>query len=401
MFGDCCASTRKPMDLIHTQRVFNTACGILPRDKRAEFHANTWAMLVACVAVVAARLAQNRFPKTWAWDDFLILLSLCSSIAFWYINIYGVDGLGNLTAVDVWALTHDEITVFLKLVYIFEMLYIPNVYFLKTSFLFFFLRIFCPPGSFPTFLRVQLRTLIIQTMIFNLVFTLASLVIATVQCTPVRFQWNGWDDEHNGEGSCHIDPRPAILANGVINISLDLWILALPLSQVWGLNMGIWRKAGLTIMFAFGACSTIVAALSALFLSKFPRNDNVTWNNADLLLWSSLEIAVGTVCACLPSLRFACLSLYRSVSHLLHGRPGGMGGNADRPPAARAHMSSRTGTGWSATPISLSMLTSGRGGGGAGQDRSSRQASNTQNMSTEALRPHGLSGEEGRSRPRD
>ncbi|KAL8303461.1 hypothetical protein RB597_005052 [Gaeumannomyces tritici] len=168
-------------------------------------------------------------------------------------------------------------------------------------------------------------------MVFNLVFTLASLVIAIVQCTPVPFQWNGWDDEHNGQGSCHFDPRPAILANGVMNISLDLWIPALPLSQVWGLNMGIWRKAGLTIMFAFGARSTIVAALSALFLSKFSRNDKITWNNADLLLWSSLEIAVGTVCACLPSLRFACLALYRSVSHLLHGRPGGWAGTPAGP----------------------------------------------------------------------
>ncbi|KAL8370098.1 hypothetical protein RB595_000458 [Gaeumannomyces hyphopodioides] len=316
-----------------TQKVFNTACGVRPRDKRAEFHAGTWAMLVICVAAVAARLAQNRFPRRWAWDDFFILLSLAASVAFWYITARGVDELGNPTAVDVWALTHDEITVFLKLVYIFEMLYLVDVCALKTSFLFFFLRIFCPLGTYPTFLGVQLRTLIIRTMVFNL---------------------------------------------------------------VWGLNMSVWRKGGLTIMFTFGTFATVVNVFRILVINKFSRKDNVTRNNWDLLLWSSLEIAVGTVCACLPSLRIACLVLYRRVSRLLPGRPREMSRNRRRSPAPRAPKSSRTVTVCSAPPVRLSIMNSG----GAGQDRLSRQASSKQNTITETLRPDGLS-REGEGRRRD
>lgn len=41
-------------------------------------------------------------------------------------------------------------------------------------------------------------------------------------------------------------------SHAIVNIALDLWMLALPASQVWGLKMPLRRKIGVMIMFGLG-----------------------------------------------------------------------------------------------------------------------------------------------------
>jgi hypothetical protein len=56
--------------------------------------------------------------------------------------------------------------------------------------------------------------------------------------------------------------------------------------------------------------STVISIVRLQFLVNVAHTVNPTWDQSDVVKWSDLEIAVGIVCACLPSIR---LLLARSM----------------------------------------------------------------------------------------
>lgn len=45
-------------------------------------------------------------------------------------------------------------------------------------------------------------------------------------------------------------------------------------------------------------------------LALYQKRDNVTWEFAEVYLWSSIEIGVGIICACLPTLRLLLVKIW-------------------------------------------------------------------------------------------
>lgn len=121
-----------------------------------------------------------------------------------------------------------------------EALYFSQVAELKLSLLFFYLRIF--PGG-------MVRRLIWATVGFDALFGLGFLCLTLFQCWPIDFYWTGWDGEH--QGVC-LDSNRIGWANAAISIALDVWMLALPLSQLPSLQLHWKKKVGVGIMFVVG-----------------------------------------------------------------------------------------------------------------------------------------------------
>lgn len=103
-----------------------------------------------------------------------------------------------------------------------------------------YLRLF--PGA-------RFRRWVWATQAFNAAFTLALLAAALAQCRPMSTFWMNWDGEHPGE--C-VDLRAMVWAHAAISIALDVWMLALPASRVYGLELDTRRKISLMIMFGLG-----------------------------------------------------------------------------------------------------------------------------------------------------
>jgi hypothetical protein len=74
------------------------------------------------------------------------------------------------------------------------------------------------------------------------------MFLAIFQCSPVSLIWNGWDGTHAGKCMS----SPIAWSNAAISIALDLWMLALPLSQIVGLQLHWKKKFGVAMMFAVG-----------------------------------------------------------------------------------------------------------------------------------------------------
>lgn len=124
--------------------------------------------------------------------------------------------------------------------YIFTIVYGMVLALIKSSICFLYLRIFPDP---------KFRRVVWATQAFNLAMLLATLLTYLLGCRPLSYFWDGWDGEH--QGYC-VNVTAFTWAHAAINVALDLWMLALPASQVWKLNVNRKRKIAIFTMFGFG-----------------------------------------------------------------------------------------------------------------------------------------------------
>ncbi|KAI8288817.1 hypothetical protein K4K60_010173 [Colletotrichum sp. SAR11_57] len=184
---------------------------------------------------------------------------------------------------DIWSLTPEQITYFLVLFYVFGMLYLTALAFVKASILFLYLRIF-PDEKF--------RRVLWCTQMFNLLLLIAFVGGTVGSCQPIHYFWDGWTGEMKGQ--C-INLNAFAMSHGALNVALDVWMLVLPATQVYDLRMPLMRKLGVMLMFGVGVL------VKALLI--FSTSYNVTADSFQSSLWSHIELCVGIFVACLPSTR--------------------------------------------------------------------------------------------------
>ncbi len=265
-------------------------------------------------------------------DDWSILVAHLFAIALTVVGTYGLadHGMGR----DIWTISFDEITQVLQFLYMVELFYFLSISLLKMSILFFYMRIFTTPGT---------TKILWGTQAFNVLFTLSCCFAIIFQCTPVDYAWTRWDGEH--QGTC-LEFNPIVWTVAVVGIALDLWMLAIPLHTLRGLNLGTRKKIGVALMFIVGtlyvqiwtlslqnplpspsACPyadnlravscrvTIVSIFRLATLTKFANSQNITWDSWEASFVSGIEIGLGTICASMPTARAAfsrCLSVMRT-----------------------------------------------------------------------------------------
>lgn len=186
---------------------------------------------------------------------------------------------------------------------------------MKTSFLLFYLQIF----PLPSFRRVVWACITV-----NLLATFACCIAAIFVCSPISSAWTRWDGEH--EAKC-INNSNLVYTHAGMGIVMDLIALALPISQIWRLQMNIRKKIGVSLMFGVGAFVTIVSMLRLKSLVEIQNSQNLTctllhspqltqtltrvpgdWLEASL--WSTIEVEVGLICACMPAIRLGIARIF-------------------------------------------------------------------------------------------
>lgn len=140
-----------------------------------------------------------------------------------------------------WAWEFWQIDMSLLIYYIFEILYAINLGMIKISICFLYMRIF---RDNPIFQRIMWGT-----QAFNILLVLAFVGADLGQCQPLSYFWQGWDNEH--QGRC-FNINAMSYAHAAINIALDVWMLFLPATQIWSLNLSRERKIGISMMFGVG-----------------------------------------------------------------------------------------------------------------------------------------------------
>lgn len=226
---------------------------------------------------------------------------------------------------------------------------------IRIAILIFYARLFVTPLG---------QKLVCGTFVLTISYGIAFVLVIVFQCSPISLFWLQWDGEHAGQ--CINTNLMAWIAAGT-GFIVDIWMMGFPLLFILPLNLHWKKKAavgftfalGLLYVFLFclgcfraspstgvtppssdlGCCSVIaISAYRIKFLNKFSRTVNPTrkfseywrswrvWLVTDVTgrvsevdfvpvgVWSSIEIDVGVVVACLPSIRALLVKLFPSFS---------------------------------------------------------------------------------------
>ncbi|KAF5007344.1 hypothetical protein FDECE_6325 [Fusarium decemcellulare] len=195
----------------------------------------------------------------WGADDTLIVASFLLLIPTITVVQFAISsGLG----LDIWVLTDDQITNFLKYLFFFQIFYALTLTLIKASILLFFLRIF-PDHKF--------RIAVWLTFAVNLLVGLATFILSLIQRKPLRLIWDGWKDKE--PQGIVFNVYKMSLAHGIIHIVLDIWMLILPLTQLYGIGLKFRKKIGVIAMFSVGVFLTsasIVKLVAYVLYLKAP-----------------------------------------------------------------------------------------------------------------------------------
>ncbi|OAQ93980.1 CFEM domain-containing protein [Purpureocillium lilacinum] len=289
-------------DALVTQNASLTRCGAIPRDRGQELVTVTAVLASLAAVFIITRFAYKIFVTRLdlGLDDVFVLATMVSAIPSAIITKFGTvpNGLGR----DIWTLTPTQITNVGKFFYIMAWLYFLQTALLKLSFVSFYMRIF--PAK-------NVQRVLWGTFAFVTTWGLAFIITSIFQCRPVHYFWTKWDGMH--KGSC-ADANAISWSNAAMSIALDLWILAIPLWQLRSLKMHWKKKVGVALMFCVGTFVTIVSIIRLQSLVHFAATANSTWEFYDVSLWSTIEICIGVICACLPTIRLLLVKLIPALA---------------------------------------------------------------------------------------
>ncbi|KAK1954742.1 CFEM domain-containing protein [Colletotrichum sublineola] len=236
--------------------------------------------------------------SSWGLDDSTIIPAYLLLAAFLPGSILSERaGAGR----DIWTLSPDQITDMLLIVWVFGLLYFFGLAFIKISIVFLYFRIF-PDRKF--------RKALWATQVFNLLLLLSFVAGQLTICQPLNLVWEGWTKEVPGK--C-FDRNAFIITHGAINVALDLWMIGLPLTQLYKLRMQLKKKLEVMFMFSLGIFLTAVSAYRIKAVLVFSTSINASVDSLDTSMWSHIELSVGVVVACLPTTRQVWMRLFPSI----------------------------------------------------------------------------------------
>ncbi|KAI0025390.1 hypothetical protein F4780DRAFT_791020 [Xylariomycetidae sp. FL0641] len=287
--GCVMANCTMPRDKLTMEKFANEFCGVESEDRRP---------LVWIVGIVFGALGVLAFclrclarfvgSRTWGWDDTVMCLVMCCAIPLAVLSIpLSQHGLG----LDMWAVSFDDITDILHYYYFDEVIYISALALTKVSILFFYLKVF-PKKAF----RIMTWILIGANLTYMVVFDL----LLIFQCKPLYGAWTFWDGTFEGE--C-ISINVLGWTAAAFNIVLDLSVIMLPMPELFQLSMSLRKRLQIVAMFAVGLFITVVSIVRLHSLIQFGNTQNLTQDYVEVGYWSTIEVPVGVICACMPSIR--------------------------------------------------------------------------------------------------
>lgn len=238
---------QKAHKLLAAKNITSTACsGPSHRNRQGEYLAINLALGIITAVVTIARLVfKHHFSarRRYSADDWVVLSAIAVGLPCAIVNRQGLvnNGLGR----DAWTLSLDQISDFAMYFYILEILYLTAISLVKMTLLVFYLTIF-PSVSTGTWTR----RLLWSSMGFNIVLATVCVFLAIFQCNPVSYIWEQYLDTEIS-GSC-IASSPVAWVNASLNVALDVWMIIIPLKEVWNLRLHWKKKVGVIFMFLMG-----------------------------------------------------------------------------------------------------------------------------------------------------
>ncbi|KAI9782522.1 MAG: hypothetical protein M1816_001860 [Peltula sp. TS41687] len=264
-------------------------------------------MAVLAGLAVALRLLTKTWTKAgYAVDDWWLLFSLLTMYA--YVGL--IEGGGGL---DITTLIFDyqKLVHVLKALYIIVPVYVLCVTAIKISILCLYRRLF-PIQAF--------RRMSYVVDVLCVLWLIAAELASLLACIPARKFWDPLSS-----GRC-LNFNTYFLGIEVANTIIDVIILCLPLHMIRNLHLPFRQKIALSMIFLVGAF-VIVTCIVRIVLVYQPHSAYISFSKGQI--WSSIQLGVALICACLPTYR-PLLIRFKGVFSSLRQRYGSVFSRSSR-----------------------------------------------------------------------
>ncbi|GAB0134454.1 hypothetical protein EsDP_00002825 [Epichloe bromicola] len=300
---ECVLNACTAPEAIFTRNLTGVVCQQPVEDKSREFIILiiTFGMVTTVITSIRLvyKLVYGRQRFRLGWDDFMIVAAAPMAITGMVLMLRGLwtRGLGK----SVWAVPAGDMLRYGIDLYITEILYLLALTMVKLTLTFFYMSIF--PG------RVT-RRLLLATIVFHVAFCAVFVVKTIFQCTPISYSWTRFDSAQAGRVGGHcVQIGASVWVHAAVNVAVDFWMIGIPLFEIRKLQLRFKKKMAVALMFMTGFLVTAISILRLGSLRKFADTSNPTHDQYGAVLWSGIEISVGILCACLPTLRLFILRM--------------------------------------------------------------------------------------------
>ncbi|KAI8287242.1 hypothetical protein K4K59_006933 [Colletotrichum sp. SAR11_240] len=270
----------------HLAKLQARQCNLPHESQTTKMLAILVTVYVTALIAIGLRLIAKSFAKIWSTDDALIVAAIVIAIApFSLVIIMATMGFGT----HLYDLQSGQLTKILQLLYAAEIVYVFVLLFAKLSLVTFYLRIFTVPRF-----RMAAYSLIAFLVLGQVIIGFLTIF----SCHPIELFWN--KDIHTG--GC-LDINQLAYANSALAILQDLIILALPIAMLPGLQMNKNKKISVAVIFLLGSVGFISTIIRLQVLAVFGNSIDPTWDYVPVVWWTTIELGVVIVCACLPMIR--------------------------------------------------------------------------------------------------
>ena len=275
------------------------------------FAVTTVTLVLATVFVASRLTCRVWIVRRVTWDDHIMWLAwLIAFMMSFTINLASMRGLGQHD-IDI---PPNHRNVLRHCEYIFSVLYNPALMATKTSILVFYLRM---AKNTQVVLRYASWALLVIVNLAGAVLTLMNIF----QCNPIA---GAWSPNINKAPKC-IPLLTEFICSAPVNIVTDLAILAVPIPVLTGMRLPTRQKTILVLTFLVGTFVSVVDVIRIYYLqyaitavstgsstnpeSNFGGSPDFAWRASPSLMWSAVEVNVGIICACVPTLKPLVLKL--------------------------------------------------------------------------------------------
>ncbi|KAH7082002.1 hypothetical protein BKA63DRAFT_589914 [Paraphoma chrysanthemicola] len=261
--------------------------------------------ILSCVSVLLRLYTRRAILHTFGLDDVAIIVAQVLSFGVTVTTILQValGGLGRHTEFS----SHEKFMIAMKALYSNTLVYNAAQIITKISFLLQYRRLF--PGTI-------IPKVCLVGIVFLIVWGVSQQFITAISCIHFRIIQPQW------RVRC-VPTFIVVNLNSIMNIITDFGIFAIPIWPVMHLQMPMRRKMHLLAVFCLGFFACAVSIVRLTEIHRHEDSSDPAWDTSSTAYWSTVELNVGILCACLPTLR----PLLRKIAPRLLGSTGGRSEN--------------------------------------------------------------------------
>ncbi|EEP76478.1 predicted protein [Uncinocarpus reesii 1704] len=249
--------------------------------------------IVTPLFIIARFWSRKVFAKRFGADDWVILASAVTT-AF-EVSFFSFPRLLSRLSLEITkpctesCLTNSLSLSLSQLYFYAQIFYKINIGLTKISILLLYIKVFIQPWF---------RKTCWACVSVIIAFTVGTVFSSIFQCTPVQYAFN---KKIPGGGHC-LNLTAFWYANAVFNILSDVVIIALPIPVVSKLHSPIKTKIAVASVFTIGIFVCITSVLRFTTLNVATSHLDTPWTNIGSSMWTVIEINLGIICACMPTL---------------------------------------------------------------------------------------------------